>query len=83
MLITKHDKSYLVELSDGPRWRIWPGDLASTLQWLPTTEIELLEIQDDVCTHELFDQLSGSRVRVIEANSFWPIEVVQHYLRFG
>ncbi len=37
MLISRHDKSYIVELEDGSRWRIWPGDIATTLQWSPTT----------------------------------------------
>jgi hypothetical protein len=34
MRITKHDKSYIVELSDSSAWRIWPADMADTLQWL-------------------------------------------------
>jgi hypothetical protein len=28
----------MVELRDGSAWRIWPGDIPKTLQWLPTTE---------------------------------------------
>src|SRR5947207_1063275 len=36
MLIKNHDKSRIVELEDGSLWRIWPGDLALTLNWLPT-----------------------------------------------
>jgi hypothetical protein len=31
MRITKHDKSYIVELSDSSVWRIWPAE-ADTLQ---------------------------------------------------
>jgi hypothetical protein len=34
MQITKLDKSYIVELDDGSRWRIWPRDIPTTLQWL-------------------------------------------------
>ncbi len=83
MLITKHDKSYLIELSDGSRWRIWPGDPALTLKWPRTTEIEVVKIQDEVCTHALLDRSSGSRVRVIEANSSWPVEKVEHFLQHG
>jgi len=41
MRITKHEKSYIVELSDRSAWRIWPADMALTLQWLPTTEIKI------------------------------------------
>jgi len=55
MLIEKHDKSYIVELKDGSRWRIWPGDIATTLQWLPTTELQVVAIDDDFCTHALID----------------------------
>jgi hypothetical protein len=36
MQITKHEKSYIVELSDHSAWRIWPADMTDTLQWLPT-----------------------------------------------
>jgi hypothetical protein len=54
LLIRKHDKSEIVELStmvlDG---RIWPGDLPTTLQWLPTTELVLSQTEDDFCSHIL------------------------------
>src|ERR1700681_2571056 len=40
MRIEQHDKSHIVELEDGSRWQIWPGDIATTLQWLPTTELQ-------------------------------------------
>src|ERR1700758_2785075 len=39
MFIKKHDKSRIVELEDGFLWRIWPGDIALTLNWLPTTDV--------------------------------------------
>jgi hypothetical protein len=32
MRIAKHDKSYIVELSDSSGWRIRPADTAGTLQ---------------------------------------------------
>jgi hypothetical protein len=34
----------MVELRDGSAWRIWPGDIPKTLQWLPTTEIDVADI---------------------------------------
>jgi hypothetical protein len=43
MRIAKHDKSYIVELSDSSGWRIRPADMPGTLQWLPTTEIDVRE----------------------------------------
>ena len=83
MQIEKHDKSYLVELEDGSRWRIWPGDIAATLQWLPTTELRVLAIDDEFRSHALVDQTDGSRVGVVEADANWPAEQVRRYLKQG
>ena len=83
MLIRRHDKSDVVELSDGSKWRIWPGDLPITLQWLPTTEIAISEIRDEFCSHVLIDQFQGSQVRVIEASNTWPVKEVQQALKDG
>jgi hypothetical protein len=83
MLIKKHDKSYIVELEDGSRWRIWPGDIAATLQWLPTTELRVSAINDELCSHTLVDQKDGSQVRVIEASTDWPVAQVQRSLQEG
>ena len=51
MQIKTHDRSHLVELRDGSAWRIWPGDIPKTLQWLPTTEIDVTDIDDEICSH--------------------------------
>ena len=83
MRITKHDKSYVVELEDGSSWRVWPGDIAATLQWLPTADIEVAESDDEFCSHVLIDRTTGSRVRVIEASKDWPVGKVRHSLREG
>ena len=74
MLIKKHDKSHIVELEDGSRWRIWPGDIAATLQWLPTTELRISEISD---------KKDSSRVRVIEASTDSPVVQVRRSLKEG
>ena len=81
--IKKHDKSYLVELEDGSRWRIWPGDIAATLQWLPTTDLRVLAIDDEFCSHALVAQTVGSPVGVVEADADWPAEQVRRYLKQG
>jgi hypothetical protein len=47
MQIKKHDRSHMVELRDGSAWRIWPGDIPKTLQCLPTTEIDVADIEDE------------------------------------
>jgi hypothetical protein len=83
MLIVKHDQSHIVELEDGSRWRIWPGDIAATLQWLPTTELQVAAIDDEFCSHALIDQTDGSRVGVIKADSDWPAEQVRRFLKRG
>ena len=83
MLIAKHDKSHIVELEDGSRWRIWPGDAAATLQWLPATELQLVPIDDECCSHALIDHEGGTQVRVIAADENWPAEIVRRHLRRG
>ena len=83
MQIKKHDRSHMVDLRDGSAWRIWPGDVPKTLQWLPTTEIDVADIEDEICSHALVDRSSGSRVRVISASSKWPATAVRRCLRQG
>ena len=83
MLITKHDKCHVVELEDGSRWRIWPGDIAASLKWLPTTDLRVLAISDEFCSHILIDKKGGSRVRVINASDDWPVAQVRRSLKEG
>ena len=69
-------------MEDGSRWRIWPGDLAATLKWTPSTQLAVVEIDDDqFCTHTLVDQADGTRVRVIAANKEWSPENVEASLK--
>lgn len=83
MLIVRHDKSHIVELEDGFRWRIWPGDIAATLEWSPTTDLQAVAIDDEFCSHALVDLANGSRVGVIDADVDWPAEQVRRFLRQG
>ena len=83
MLIQKHDESHIVELEDGSRWRIWPDDTVATLQWLATTELRVSAISDEFCSHTLIDQKDGSRVRVIDASTDWPVAQVRQSLKEG
>ena len=46
MKILEHSESHIVKLSDGSVWQIFPGDLDLTLGWLPTTELQLFDIND-------------------------------------
>src|SRR5438552_9334138 len=75
MQIKRHDRSHLVELRDGSAWRIWPGDIPKTLQWRPTTDIDVADIDDEICSHALIDRSNGSRVRVISVSMQWPCGV--------
>ena len=76
MLIRRHSEPHIVELENGSAWRIWPGDLASTLKWMPSSQLTVTEIEDEFCTHALVDQADGARVRVIAATDRWPPEAV-------
>jgi hypothetical protein len=78
MRIKKHDRAYIVVLEDGSEWRIWPADLAATLHWLPSTDLEVHEIDDDEhWTHALVDRANGTCVRVIEAAEEWVPEQIE------
>ena len=83
MRIKQHDRSHVVVLSDGSAWRIWPGDAPQTLQWLPTTEIDVAAIEDDICSHALIDRADGSRTRVIRASADWPVRTMLRSLAGG
>lgn len=42
MKIRSHSESHLVELDDGSRWQIFPGDLNLTLNWQPDTVLAVV-----------------------------------------
>jgi hypothetical protein len=77
MRIRKHEESHIVELEDGSEWRIWPGDLAATLLWMPTSRLAVSEIDDECCTHVLVDRSYGTAVRAIEADATWTPEHIE------
>ncbi len=81
--IKSHAKSHIVELTDGSKWRIWPGDLAATLGWTSEAEIETLPIDDKFCSHVLIERSKGSRVRAIDARNEFAIEDLREFLRDG
>jgi hypothetical protein len=83
VLISRHDAVDVVELSDGTRWRIWPADVPATLRWLPTTELEIVVSNDELCSHVLINREDDSRVRVLAANETWPIQAVRRVLEKG
>ena len=46
MRIRSHSESHIVELDDGSRWQIFPGDLDLTLDWKPETELSVVPIDE-------------------------------------
>ncbi|MEK9280329.1 MULTISPECIES: hypothetical protein [unclassified Bradyrhizobium] len=83
MKIRAHSESHVVELDDGSRWQIFPGDLDLTLSWKPETELRIERIDDRVSSHVLVNSADQSRVRVIAAGESWPAGAVKNALKDG
>jgi hypothetical protein len=83
MKIRKHSESHLVELDDGSRWQIFPGDLDATLNWQPDTDLKLVRIDDAVSSHALVSADDNTSVRVIPAGEQWPVREVKGMLKDG
>jgi hypothetical protein len=81
MRIARHDSAGVVELSDGSKWRIWPADMTATLQWLPTTELEIAPSSDELCSHVLINIADNSQVRVIAEGETWPTQAARRILK--
>ena len=81
MKIKSHSESHIVELDDGSRWQIFPGDLDLTLNWKPETEISVTPSYEEVCSHVLVG--GGGEVRVIAAGESWPVKAVKSALKEG
>lgn len=83
MKIRAHAESHVVELDDGSRWQIFPGDLAATLSWKPETDLHLEPSGDRMSSHVLVNATDRSRVRVITAGEAWPDGEVKKVLKGG
>lgn len=83
MKIRAHAESHVVELDDGSRWQIFPGDLAATLSWKPETDLHLEPSGDRISSHMLVNAADRSRVRVIAAGEAWPDGEVKKVLKDG
>jgi hypothetical protein len=83
MKILAHSESHMVKLSDGSLWQIFPGDIDLTLAWLPTTELQLFDINDHVASHGLINCDDGSGVRVRPPGERRPDERVKALLKDG
>ena len=83
MKIVEHPESHFVKLDDGSTWQIFPGDIDHTLAWLPTTELRLFEINDEVASHALINSDDGTRVRVRPQGEEWPMGKLKDVLKQG
>lgn len=83
MKIVQHSESHLVKLNDGSTWQVFPGDIDRTLSWLPTTELRLFEINDEVAPYALINSDDGTSVRVRPQGERWPMAHVQSMLKDG
>ena len=83
MKIRTHSESHIVELDDGTKWRVFPGDLAMTLNWQPDSDLNIVRIVDDVASHALVSATDSSRVRVIAASEDWPVGDIKETLKRG
>ena len=81
MKIKSHSESHIVELADGSRWKIFPGDLDATLSWTPETDITLIETSEGVGSHALVSDAGA--VRAIPADQSWPEGEVRRELKKG
>ena len=81
MKIRSHSESHIVELEDGSRWQVFPGDLDLTLNWKPETEIVVMPTDDDLSSHVLVG--GDTKVRVIADGESWPVREVKSALKEG
>ncbi len=83
MKIRAHAESHVVGLDDGSQWQIFPGDLATTLNWTPETDLRLEPSGDRVSSHVLVNVADQSRVRVIACGETWSDGEVRKALKDG
>jgi hypothetical protein len=81
MKIRTHFESHVVELEDGSRWKIFPGDLDVTLDWRPETDLVVARVNDEISDHALVGV--GGKVHIIPAGESWPVRDVKSILRKG
>src|ERR1700680_4576601 len=83
MKIRRHSESHIVELDDGSKWQVFPGDLDVTLNWQPGTDLKLVRIEDEVSSHSLVSADDNSSVRVLPLGEQWPGKQVKGILKEG
>src|SRR5260370_793074 len=91
MKIRSHSESHIVELDDGSRWQIFPGDIDLTSNWKPETELVVIPIEDEVSSHTLlvdflpternamFDRIATHLETLAQTGE---VPVVEHQIRY-
>lgn len=80
MKIKSHSESHIVELDDGSRWQVFPGDLDLTLNWKPETDLTVVP-SDEISSHMLVN--GNAKVHVIAAGESWSVREVKSALKKG
>ena len=80
MKIKTHSESHVVEMEDGSTWSIFPGDLDRTLHWQPDADLNLVRIDDELCSHALISTEDNICVRVKPMSDSWPISALKTLL---
>jgi len=81
--IQSHSESHLVELDDGSKWKIFPGDLDITLHWGSDTDVRVEQVEKEISSHALVSVDDKAWVRVIPATKEWPVREVKKVLKEG
>ena len=74
MKIRSHSESHIVELEDGSRWQVFPGDLDVTLGWKPETDLTLLKVDGEIGSYVLLS--NSGPVRVNPVGEGWAISSI-------
>jgi hypothetical protein len=81
MKIRSHSESHIVELKDGSRWQIFPGDMDVTLGSTPEVDLTLLKVDDQIGSHVLV--CDSGPIRVNSAEKSWPLQEAKSVLGDG
>lgn len=81
MKIRAHSERHIVELEDGSRWQVFPGDLDLTLAWKRETDLTAAMLNDEVASHALVG--GGANVRVIPTGESWRVREIKDALKQG
>lgn len=81
MKIRAHSESDIVDLEDGSRWQVFPGDLDLTLAWKRETDLTAAMLNDEVASHALVG--GSANVRVIPTGESWRVREIKDALKQG